>query len=468
MLPQIASGPFFLVPAFGDTCNRAMIRESMIFAIRTNRIGDPLGHQDLAQEHHDYVDSLRSRGLILAGTLGPQGERLLLLRAKNLQQATAIARQAPTVRAGIDSYQVHQLDLTSDPLGLDEGSISAADLGKAEPLLRPSGEMSFEVVDSASDPRFTHVRQQCFAPAQIQEDDPHRKNYLRLAEENGLKKLLLLYDDQLAGQIEFAPPEAAGLPIQGNGVTVINCLWVLDAYAGLEGGRRLLAACAEDNPNTKSLATVAFSPSSLQWLPGTFFDRQKFKTIAEIDTGRLFGDTPIVAQLLWRPLSDDATPPTWNEEALLSGVDFCPAYPWLFGKRLYWGRSFAYRAVIVKEGLRRPELLDQFPILGTHKTMTWTLVKLGIPATDLARASDLIQRALVEEPTYYAYLYAQENNSANESDNQELRVIFPYRKYQMTTDRSSWGEAIRYGLDKGIPREELVFTPFPFENEKGS
>lgn len=440
----------------------------MIFTIRTTRVVDQLPSRELAEEHDGFVESLRSRGLILAGSIGAKGESLLLIRASNLQQATLVARQAPLVKAGIDRYRVQRISVSSDPLGLDEGFGAVTEVGEAEPLELPSGEMSFKVVDSAEDARFTHVRQQCFAPAQIHEDDPHRKNYLRDAEQRGLKKLLLLYDDQLAGQIEFAPPEAAGLPIQGSGVTVINCLWVLDAYAGLEGGRRLLAACAEQCPDANSLATIAFSPSSLQWLPGSFYENLKFKVVAEIDTGRLFGDTPIVAQLLWRPLNENATLPTWNEDTLLSGIDFCPAYPWLFGKRLYWGRSYAYRAVIVKEGLRRPELLDQFPILGTHKTLTWTLVKLGIPETDLSRASNLIQRALVEEPTYYAYIYAQENNVGGESDKQDLRVIFPYRKYQMTTNRNSWDEAIRYGLDKGIPREELVFTPFPFENEKGS
>ena len=32
-----------------------------------------------------------------------------------------------------------------------------------------------------------------------------------------------------------APPGASGLPIQGERLTVIHCVWVLDAYTGLDG-----------------------------------------------------------------------------------------------------------------------------------------------------------------------------------------------------------------------------------------
>jgi len=40
-------------------------------------------------------------------------------------------------------------------------------------------------------------------------------------------------------------------------------------------------------------------------------------------------------------------------------------------------------------------------------------------------------------------------------------IIYPYRDYRVSKDPQTWEDAIRYGLDKGVPKEELVFDPTP-------
>jgi hypothetical protein len=234
---------------------------------------------------------------------------------------------------------------------------------------------------------------------------------------------------------------------------VIHCLWIEDAYSGLDGGQLLLAACAERS-GARSLATIGFS-SALPWLARSYFEQQGFTAIDQCATGRFYGSTPIVAYLLWRPLVEGAQPPSWDRERLALGVSFCPGYPWLAGKRLYWGSRFDYHGVLVKEGLRRPALLDQLPILDSRRTGPWTLVKFGVPAADLNGALELVQAALISEPTYYSQIYSADR----------LIVVFPDRIFHATPDRASWSEAVRYGREKGIPEEELVFVPNLFDKD---
>lgn len=435
----------------------------MIFIIQTSSVGEKPTRRSDKLAQREYLADLAQRSVLLAA--GPFDDRtggMWLVNAETIEEAIAIARGDPLVQAGLQRYQVRGWSRVFDPQqrlgGTTEQSVSAEASPEASgPLVLPPPEESFSVVDATDDPAHHELRVRCFAARQIAADDPARTNYLLLSRTRGWRKLLLYYEDAIAGQIEFAPPGASGLPIQGERLTVIHCVWVLDAYTGLDGSRRLIAACAEQSEGCDSLATVAYN-ASLGWLPRGLFERHGFTVVDQLDTGRFCGETPIAAYLMWRPLREGATPPTWDRDLLLAGVDFCPAYPWMFGRRLYWGRDYPYRARLVKEGLRRPEVLEQFPVLGSRTVEPWTLVEVGVPREDLNGAVERLQRALIAEPTYFAYVYGV--------DTDELVVIYPYREYRITKDPKTWAHAVRYGLDKGIPADELEFPAEPLSDDE--
>ncbi len=429
----------------------------MRFVILKTTVGTLEGYRHHLREHLDYLQGLRGRQLLVsAASFDDRSGAVLTVEAAGLEEAIALARQDPLVREGVDTYQIHGLvplveEDTSSPQ--DPGQLHLFDAAQAGPLTPPPPDDGFRIAPASAEGPHSEFLTTCFLPNVITREDPVRGDYLRRSGRQGLRKLLLLLDGDIAGQIEFAPPEASGLPIEGPGVSVLHCLWVNDAYTGLTGGRMLLAACAEAS-GAQSLATVAYN-STLPWLPRSFFEKHGFVVVDQLETGRFFGNTPIVAYLLWRPLGPEAKPPSWNRAQLLEGVEFCPRYPWLSGKRLYWGHAFDYHGLVVKEGLRRPELLHQLPCLGTRRTDKWTLVKFGVPQIDLSRALDLIQAALLSEPTYYAHVYGAD----------QMIIIYPDRVFRVTPDRATWDDAIRYGIDKGIPEEELIFVPRRFDEE---
>lgn len=427
----------------------------MKFVIWKTTVGDREEHQRKLEVYRSYLELLHRQNLLItAGTFDDRSGGMLLVETEGLEQAIELARRDPMVQAGIDRYQVRgwipALGDDNELNGFFGPTAMPADTG---PIQIPLFEENFQVIEAAEHPQHARLLTQCLGSKNIDPEDQLRKTYLRKAESRGFEKLVLVYDEKVIGQIEFAPPEACGFPIDGKSLTVINCLWVLDAYRGLEAGRRLLAACAE-RTGSESLATVAFN-DDLPWLARSFYMNQGFVVVDQVETGRFFGNTPIVAYLLWRVLSPGALPPIWDRKKLLEGVSFCPGYPWLQGRRLYWGQEFDYHGMLVKEGLRRPEVLNQLPCLATHRADRWTFVKLGVPQSDLNRAVELIQAALLDEPVYFAHLYGDS----------KLVVIFPDRVFRISRDPFSWEEAIRYGIDLGIPEEELVFHPSSFEEE---
>lgn len=423
----------------------------MKFVILKTAMSDRDDYQRALPRHLEYLGDLERRGiLLLSGAYEDRSGGFLLVEVPGLEDALSVARQDPLVQAGAERFVVKAWQASGSLAALAERGTPAISPVETGPVLAPPpDEDSFTVVEALDDPTYSDQVVGCIQPDLFPRDDPSRLAYLRRSQFRGLHKLILLYDDQVAGQIEFAPPEVSGLPVWGEDLTVINCLWVLEAYTGLSGGRRLLSACSEMT-FARSLATLAYN-DSLPWMPAGFFKAQGFSVVDQVDTGRFYENMPIVAYLLWRPLQDDAPRPEWDKDKVLAGLDFCPAYPWMYGKRLYWGKTFDYSAVLVKEGLRRPEILRQFPLLAQQRTDKWTIVKVGLPEADLRRAVNLIQTSLIDEPTYFAHVYRGE----------ELIVVFPDRLF--TTTRGSRGEreAVQYGLEKGVPREELGFQPFP-------
>jgi uncharacterized protein YciI len=425
----------------------------MKFVIVKTTVGTLEDQQQALGPYLEFLQRLRERQVLVgAGGFEDRSGGIMMIEVPGLEEAVAIAREDPLVKAGVASYTVHGWRPWV-PRG-ETGLKSEAPSADAGPLEAENAEESFQIVEATAESSYADFLITCFLPDQMPATDPLRCDYVRRSGRRGLRKLLLLSDDEVAGQLEFAPPGVCGLPIEGEELAIIHCLWLKDAFTGLGGAQLLLASCAEIS-GAQSLATIGYN-TSLPWLPKSFFEKQGFTIIDQAETGRFSGNTPIVASLLWRPLVPEAKRPTWDRAALLEGVDFCPHYPWMSGKLLYRGTHFDYHGQVVKEGLRRPELLQQVPVLGAQRIDKWTLVKFGLPSADLNRALDLIQSALISEPTYYATIYGGE----------QVFVVFPDRVFKLGAAKAGpgWQEVRRYGLDKGIPDEELVF-PTRFEDE---
>jgi ribosomal protein S18 acetylase RimI-like enzyme len=112
---------------------------------------------------------------------------------------------------------------------------------------------SADIVDVTEDPEYERFLYWCifhtkrdFPGSVIYGKYRDRRGYLESAIPKGFQKKVLFYKGDHVGMIEYAPAEVSGLPIMGENVIVMNCIWVHRRAAGHHFGKRLVAHMMED------------------------------------------------------------------------------------------------------------------------------------------------------------------------------------------------------------------------------
>ena len=81
-----------------------------------------------------------------------------------------------------------------------------------------------------------------------------KKEWLACRMEEGLKFVKLNVRGKVF--IEYLPAEYAWVPIEADGYTFINCLWVAGSFKGHGYGRELLKTCEEDVAGTNGVVVM--------------------------------------------------------------------------------------------------------------------------------------------------------------------------------------------------------------------
>ena len=156
-----------------------------------------------------------------------------------------------------------------------------------------------------------------------------RSEYLESAIPKGFHKKLLILKGDVVGAIEYAPTEGSGLPIAGDNVIVMNCIWVLRRAKGYNFGKQLLANMMESEKRAVGYATVALENHWSPWIRKGQMEWLGFRSVESVRVrhkakheGRCF-----TIHLMWQPVKKGTVTPSWSEERLLEGVDFCMAHP---------------------------------------------------------------------------------------------------------------------------------------------
>ncbi|TET90553.1 MAG: hypothetical protein E3J35_05610 [Methanomassiliicoccales archaeon] len=171
-----------------------------------------------------------------------------------------------------------------------------------------------------------------------------RAQYLERAVPKGFRKKIMFLKGDAIGQIEYAPAEASGLPISGNGIIVMNCIWVLRRAKGHNLGRTLLADSIHRERNATGFATIALENHPSPWMKKDQIERLGFVSIDSVELRHRVKhkEIPFKVHLMWLPLKERAQKPAWNIESLLEGVTFCMAHP------LYNPESLGIRRIFEK------------------------------------------------------------------------------------------------------------------------
>ena len=200
---------------------------------------------------------------------------------------------------------------------------------------------SIEIVDATEDPRYERFLYWCifhtkhdFPGGAIYRKYRHRREYLKSAIPKGFRKKILFYKGDHVGMIEYAPAEASGLPVIGQDVVVMNCIWVHRRAKGHHFGKRLVAQMMKDKLGAAGFATLGCDGLHRVYVRKDDMERLGFESVKSNRVkhkgkrrGRCF-----TIHLMWMPVAESAEPPTWDESRLLEGLFFCEHHPLYHGK----------------------------------------------------------------------------------------------------------------------------------------
>lgn len=200
---------------------------------------------------------------------------------------------------------------------------------------------SIEIIDITNKPEYKHLLVGCIfhrkKEIQLQElinGNPERVRYLESAIPKGLHTKILFWKGDYAGMIEYGPPEAAGLPISGENIIIMNCIWIHRKVQGQSFGKMLIDDVIKSEEQAGGFATLALEDYWMVWIQKWMIEHLGFRSIDSIKLkhktykkGQCFK-----VHLMWRPISDNVTPPTWNKFQLLYGINYCHHHP------IYWGK----------------------------------------------------------------------------------------------------------------------------------
>jgi GNAT superfamily N-acetyltransferase len=201
-----------------------------------------------------------------------------------------------------------------------------------------------EIVDITATKEYEKYLNRCLV-GPVSKSCKRRIEYLKTAVLRGFHKKLLLWGGQVVGQIEYSPAEVSYYPIAGDGVIVVNCIWVLRKARGHSFGKQLLEDMIKSESDASCFATIALENHLSPWFKKEQMEKLGFKPLDSISVshkakyrGRVFS-----VYLMWMPAARNAKPPTWNKQKLLEGITCCTAHP------LYHPQTYEPKEILRKQ-----------------------------------------------------------------------------------------------------------------------
>ena len=119
-----------------------------------------------------------------------------------------------------------------------------------------------------------------------------------------------------------------------------------------------------------------------------------------------------------------------------------------------------FHGIVLNLSQKNRRLLSELDLLGRSLFGLLALYKVRVPAGRLEDTIVRVQRNMARRIVFFPQEFYAHFYRAN-----ELIVVFRDDVYRVTTDRSSWGDALDHGRALGISEKQLDFSPCRFEDE---
>jgi hypothetical protein len=121
-----------------------------------------------------------------------------------------------------------------------------------------------------------------------------------------------------------------------------------------------------------------------------------------------------------------------------------------------------YHGIILNISQRDKSIFDEIELLGKKNVFLGMVVlnKVKVASEHLERLIPKLQSNMAKHFFYLIHEFYCHFYRGN-----ELIIVFRNKVFRVTTDQSSWKEAIEYGENLGIPLKQLDFIPYRVEDE---
>ncbi len=143
---------------------------------------------------------------------------------------------------------------------------------------------------------------------EIKEAGNHKEMWFQKFKDKGLRVKIAVENDKVYGMIQYLPIEYS--MVEGKELYFINCIWVHGHNKGVGNfqkrgiGTKLLKAAEQDVKSLNGKGIAAWGLSLPFWMKASWFKKKGYRKI----------DKNGMAVLLWKPFSEEATPPRWIKE----------------------------------------------------------------------------------------------------------------------------------------------------------
>lgn len=195
-----------------------------------------------------------------------------------------------------------------------------------------------EIIDATDGPKYEQFLYWCIMHRRAKwipvKERPGYENflryrYLKAATPKGFHFKVLFQNGDYVAMIEYAPAEFSGYPIKGEGVIVMNCIWVLKPFRGQGYARMLVQEMMNGEKEASGFATIGLESHWTVCLKKVEMEGLGFKSVRSIELehkirhqGQRFK-----VHLMWMPVKEGAAPPIWDETKLLEGYYVCDSHP---------------------------------------------------------------------------------------------------------------------------------------------
>ncbi len=117
--------------------------------------------------------------------------------------------------------------------------------------------------------------------------------------------------------------------------------------------------------------------------------------------------------------------------------------------------SHKWHGIIVDESQKDRNIFKKLEIIGSRVSSAnkWTLYKISADDRNLPSLIKELRKNLKDR--YYFHFYKGE----------KVIVVFKGKIFHLTTDKSTWKEAVGYGIALGIPKGQMDMNPCRKEEE---